>query len=390
MTNIAKHTAADTQTVRWIKTHWDAGQLHVDDSFQRRFVWQERHSARLIETILLGYAVPEIFVWEGSTDPVSGDTTWSIVDGQQRIRSLVSFINGEFALLANYLSEEGKVRGLSGKTFDELEEIDRKAIWGYRLRINIIGNEVEKDEIKRMFLRLNSTNMTLNPQELRRARFDGEFLQAAEAIANDPVWRQEGKELFTESETRRMRDVQFVTGILIFLRRGLNEDLGQSNINKIYDAYNAQYAESEVDKSEVVRLAKAALQVAGDQPDAIKLLQAKVHLYTLMIAITRLGDSVEDAHKQRYAEFVSAYLAAGDDVAPSNDVEAVASEYRQLSKEGVQKRLNRSRRVALLSRWLRDGKFKSVLSEDAELDKDGPDEVQIIDGSEDVPDEPLI
>lgn len=390
MTNIAKHTAADTQTVRWVKGHWDKGHLHVDDSFQRRFVWQEKHSASLIETILLGYAVPEIFVWEGTTNAETGETTWSIVDGQQRIRSLVAYIEGEFALLPNYLTIEGRAEDFAGKKFDELSDDDRRSIWGYRLRINTISNEVGKDEIKRMFLRLNSTNMTLNPQELRRARFDGAFLNNAEAIANDPIWRQAGKELFNEAETRRMRDVQFVTGILIFLRRGLNEDLGQANINKIYDAYNAEYQEAADDRNEVIRLASAALQVAGDNVDSVKLLQAKVHLYTLMIAATRLNAPIGDEHTQRYSEFVTAYLAAGDDVEPQSDVEHVASEYRQLSKEGVQKRLNRSRRVALLSRWLREGRFKSVLSEDAELDKDEPEEVQIIDGSENVPDEPLI
>lgn len=391
MTSIAANTKTGEQTVKWVKTHWDNGQIHVDDSFQRRFVWQERHSASLIETVLLGYAIPEIFLWEGPTDSETGDTTWSIVDGQQRVRSFVDFIEGVFALELGYLKEEGKASSFAGKRFADLEPEHRTAIWGYRLRLNTINNSVDKSEIKRMFLRLNSTNMTLNPQELRRAKFDGEFLRTAELIANNSLWRQTGKALFNEAETRRMRDVQFVTGILIYLRRGLNEDLGQANINKIYDAYNGEYAEAAKDRDEVLRLAGLALQIAGDDADAIKLLQAKVHLYTLMLSLPRLGaDPGGHVHRGRYLEFVTAYLAAGDDVQPATDVAKVASEYRQLSKEGVQKRLNRSRRVSLLSRWLRDGVFKSVLSEDADQDADEPEEVELIDGSENAEDEPLI
>ena len=76
----------DSKDSKWIVDQYREELLYVDDSFQRRYVWHEKHKIKLIETILLGYAIPEIYVWDVTTDPDTGDTKRSIVDGQQRYR----------------------------------------------------------------------------------------------------------------------------------------------------------------------------------------------------------------------------------------------------------------------------------------------------------------
>lgn len=398
--------------MEWVNTNWTSGHIEVDNSFQRRFVWQKKHQVRLIETILLGYATPEIYLWLLETDNATGKTRYSIVDGQQRIRSIVDFVNNKFALTASYLGPDGVALGVGGKKFHELGDL-RKKIWAYSLTMNMISDAVSRAQIKKMFLRLNSTNMSLNPQELRHAEFDGEFIKVAERIANNPVWRENDVKLFGEPEIRRMRDVQFVTSILIYLRRGVSEELSQSNINAIYDAFNSHYPEAADDEAEVLKLVRTAISIADGYNVALKLLRAKIHLYTLMVAIPRLDltDPVSDEIKARYRQFVDAYVSSpfaavdeeldegavesapaaagsGDDVeeddVPLEAWEKVAEEYRMLSIEGVQKRQNRTRRVALLVRWLKDGEFQSVIG-DAWSDDDGAepsDELEIIDGSE--------
>jgi uncharacterized protein with ParB-like and HNH nuclease domain len=86
----------ENQTIKWIATEFNNGNLYVDDSFQRRYVWLKKHQIRLIETILMGYVIPEIYIWKVGTNPDTGDTKFSIVDGQQRIGAIVSFLNGDF------------------------------------------------------------------------------------------------------------------------------------------------------------------------------------------------------------------------------------------------------------------------------------------------------
>jgi len=394
--------------VEWVNGHWNSGHIQVDNSFQRRFVWQRKHQVRLIETILLGYATPEIYLWRLDTDSATGKTRYSIVDGQQRIRSIVDFINNVYPLSAHYLGPDGLALGIAGKKFHDLGEL-RKKIWSYSLTMNMISDSVSRAQIKKMFLRLNSTNMSLNPQELRHAEFDGEFIKVAERIANNPVWREKDINLFGEPEVRRMRDVQFVTSILIYLRRGVSEELSQANINAIYDSFNTNYPEAASDEAEVIRLVRSAVSIADGYSVALKLLRAKIHLYTLLVAIPRLdmADPIPDEIKARYRQFVDAYVSspfsqdheveADGEPAPVGEAagtevleawEKVAEEYRMLSIEGVQKRQNRTRRVALLVRWLKDGEFHSVIGDawTEEGEADPSDELEIIDGSELAPD----
>ena len=98
----------DSKDSKWIVDQYREELLYVDDSFQRRYVWHEKHKIKLIETILLGYAIPEIYVWDVTTDPDTGDTKRSIVDGQQRIGALFSFINNEFKLKKTVIEKIGR------------------------------------------------------------------------------------------------------------------------------------------------------------------------------------------------------------------------------------------------------------------------------------------
>ena len=80
------------KTVNEIFTMFDEGKLIVDDTYQRRSVWSEKDKVRLIETILLQLVIPELFFWKADTDPETGISTTHIVDGQQRIKAIYSFI----------------------------------------------------------------------------------------------------------------------------------------------------------------------------------------------------------------------------------------------------------------------------------------------------------
>lgn len=84
------------------------------------------------------------------------------------------------------------------------------------------------DEIAKLFLRLNRTNTTLNPQELRNAEFNGEFLRLAEEIAQNEFW--DNYKIFTQSDIRRMQDIQFISTLLIFLRMGIEQDNTQNQL----------------------------------------------------------------------------------------------------------------------------------------------------------------
>lgn len=373
--NIADHTSYEGRDVKWIKDHFERKLLFVDDSFQRQFVWLPKHRIRLIETMLAGFPIPEIYLWQTNTDPDTGDSKYSIIDGQQRIRSVVGFINNEYKLRKTSLNKDYQDASFADKKFFELTPEQKAIIWKYKFHIKFISSAVPRSEITKMFLRLNSTNMTLNPQELRHAEFSGQFLEAAEAIADDPIWLE--NKLFAEPEIRRMRDIQFVSSILIYLRRGVSEELSQSNINRIYDAYNENYSERAEDEKAVLTLAKAALVVVGVDEELKKFLRSKVHLYSLMIVCDQMPEDIAnmDVHL-RFKAFVEAYFGVESDKVYDTPVEQAATEYRRLTTEGVQKRYNRTRRIAVLRRFLETGAY---LPEAAPPPDQGQGEEEIID-----------
>lgn len=373
--NIADHTDYEGRDVKWIKDHFEKKLLFVDDSFQRKFVWLPKHRIRLIETILAGFPAPEIYLWQTDTDPDTGDSKYSIIDGQQRIRSVVSFINNEYKLRKSSLNKEYQDSSFADKKFHELTPDQKASVWKYKFHIKFISSVIPRAEITNMFLRLNSTNMTLNPQELRHAEFNGQFLEAAEAIANDPLWRL--NKLFADPEVRRMRDIQFISSILIYLRRGVAEELSQSNINRIYDAYNETYAERAEDEKAVIDLVTAAVAIANDDDDVMKFIRSKVHLYSLVVVCDQIAPGTPDASvKARFKDFVEAYFRVDPDVVYTSPVELAATEYRRLTTEGVQKRYNRTRRISVLRRLLESGTY---LAENAPNPDQGQGEEEIID-----------
>jgi hypothetical protein len=62
------------------------GEFVINPDFQRLFRWEIGQKAKLIESLLLGIPVPSIFVFERE------DATWELIDGLQRISTILEFM----------------------------------------------------------------------------------------------------------------------------------------------------------------------------------------------------------------------------------------------------------------------------------------------------------
>ncbi|PQJ37281.1 hypothetical protein BTO00_23655 [Vibrio campbellii] len=328
------------------------GTLIIDNSFQRRGVWVEKDKISLIESILLGYPIPELYLWETgiSDDPDNvGELTYSIVDGQQRITAIWDFINDKFALKPNCL--EFSDAAYAGKKFSELlrlEEHDFKSdFWLYKFHVRTIAQDLGIDEIKKMFLRLNKTNSSLNPQELRNAEFNGKFIKLADEISTLPFWSENN--IFTKTDLRRMNDIQIISTMLIFLRNGIS-DTGQAAINKMYDTYNDTYDEASEDLgtfTEILRILEGFLRF---QSDLGKVYKTKVHFYTLFILAYYMIQTNQTGDLQRVSEKLAMWFSAYD----RKEYTELANleEFSVLSQEGSGKKYNRTRRFEILKAFI--------------------------------------
>ena len=311
----------------------------VDDSFQRRLVWTERQKARLIQTVLMGYPMPEVYLWQQPANPDSGKQRHSIVDGQQRLTTLLQFTANEWSLQEKYLDEVEGLDQYKDKLWRDLDADSKKSFWEYVINVRTIPSDVNADQITDVFKRLNETDKSLNPQELRNAEFNGEFIRAAASVTDLPEFEE--LQIFRDSQVRRMADIEFTSGLLMFLRKGLIEENTKS-INEIYDLYNDEYLEVDEDVSKIRGFLRRALEVYLVNVDTRKFFTRPIHLFTLFCVDQMLierGIAPEDL-SSKIDKFVDEYNSEHED-------EHITG-YREGSSSRTRSRSSRNARIKAL------------------------------------------
>jgi len=334
------------QTAKWLYDLSQKGLLEVDNTFQRNYVWTEKNQIQLLESILIGYPIPEIYLWNTGTDENTGDTKYSIIDGQQRCGAVFQYIANNYKLKAASLDQNNPKKSLiQDRLFKDLEPDDKKAIWSYIFSIRLVRSQVERISIVNMFLRLNSNNMTLNPQELRNAEFEGEFMLLSSKLTELDFWEE--NKIFGIADRRRMRDISFVSTLLVFLKKGIEEDIGNSNLNQIYDLYNDEYPDKENDEIKFKAILNVINSVIDGNVVRIKILKRQVHFYTLFTMIFDLlnsQDNLTESQISNYRNFIDNY--DNEDLLLQYYPEQISDiyNYKSLVKEGTRQKTNRFNR----------------------------------------------
>ncbi len=153
----------------------DEGDIVPNPDYQRDYVYNDKQASKLVESVLLGIPIPTIYLCQEE------DNTYSVIDGQQRITSLVKYLKNEFAL-----SGLKELNELNGKFFKDLPKDIQKKLKASSLSTISLLNESSylKYEI---FARLNQGAVKLNPQELRNCIYRGTFNNMLDDIAaNNP------------------------------------------------------------------------------------------------------------------------------------------------------------------------------------------------------------
>src|SRR3954451_2811090 len=84
------------RSIAQIKSFWDKEALELAPPFQRNPVWTSKQKAYLVDTIVRGFPIPELYMKE--VIDAEGDEKFIVVDGQQRIRACLEFLEDDFAL----------------------------------------------------------------------------------------------------------------------------------------------------------------------------------------------------------------------------------------------------------------------------------------------------
>jgi hypothetical protein len=202
--------------------------------FQRNYVWDLNRASRLIESIIMGLPIPQIFLYE------KGRNDFLVIDGQQRLMTIYYFIKGRFpkmekrAELRRIIDKEGKVpegtladdtfftdfeldlgtryietpNRLEGLTEATLDPEDRTSFGFKTIRCIFIKQYSPADDsvMYEIFYRLNTGGMNLTPQEIRASLYYSDFYSMLTAINLDDHWRR----LTKPEPDIRMRDMEIL------------------------------------------------------------------------------------------------------------------------------------------------------------------------------------
>ena len=145
-----------------ILSNYEAGEINLSPEFQRLYRWKDDQKSKFIESIFLGIPIPSIFVSQ------QGDGTWNVVDGVQRLSTILEFTNNlETKTEELILSKVPLLSSLEGMTWEQMPIELKRKFRKEKLTFNIIKTENSLKAQYELFQRLNTGGTFLSPQEIR-------------------------------------------------------------------------------------------------------------------------------------------------------------------------------------------------------------------------------
>jgi hypothetical protein len=164
------------------------GQIWVSPTYQRKFRWLDEGCSGFIESLMLGIPVPSLFM---ATNP---DNTWEVVDGVQRLTTLVKFA-GDRKLRESVDQEQLVLTGMkklslfNGLSLEDLPRSLQQHFWTRPVKVVTLNDKSDKVVRYDLFERLNTGGVALSSQEIRDCIFQGTFADQLEKWSIDPNFK---------------------------------------------------------------------------------------------------------------------------------------------------------------------------------------------------------
>ena len=203
-------------TVATILSQIEQGNIDLNPGFQRRNAWNDNKRSKLIESIMIGYPIPEIVLAENKNKRNS----YIVIDGKQRLLTIASFKKPE--VYQYWTKKCPKTTGLTSsynqKTYKDIDSNpDMLRIFeNSALRCTVISNYPSDESLYDIFYRLNSGSTPLSSQELRQALNKGPYSQFLISVTDeDNILRQV---MTIKEPDKRLRDVEVLLRCMSFLK----------------------------------------------------------------------------------------------------------------------------------------------------------------------------
>lgn len=241
---VTEAVVTDTDwTTETILSQLRRGNIQLNPRFQRRDAWNGTRKSRFIESLILGFPIPQLVLAESR----SRRGTFIVLDGKQRLLTLRQFAEGSSMSASDH--DEFRHLTLSGldiredlhgcdlrRLEEDAEKIDDlNALLNQTIRTVVVRRWPDENFLNTVFLRLNTGSVALSPQELRQALHPGEFSNFLDDFTAQN--KQVQRALRNKAPDFRMRDVELLLRYFAF---HLNLPLYRGNLKAFLDQTVAQ------------------------------------------------------------------------------------------------------------------------------------------------------
>lgn len=331
--------------------------------FQRNYVWDIKRASKLIESLILGLPVPQIFLYEEARNK------FLVIDGQQRLMSIYYFISQRFPLpekrgelriiferngqipdevlhddkyFSNFnlslpqklhTTQQNKFKGLNYSTLG-----DYKTQFELRpIRNVIVKQNLPKDDssIYEIFNRLNSGGMNLGSQEIRASLYYSPFYDMLYRINATTEWR---KILHRNDPDLHMKDIELLLRGFAMLIKGNEYTPSLTRfLNEFSRACKRDYTAEDNDYFE--KLFKSFLKACSNLPSEAFINKGNGKFNTALFEAV-FAAVCEDKLQKR--EFIEDYL-------DFNKIESIKNNnnFKKASHEGTTKANNVETRLRI-------------------------------------------
>jgi hypothetical protein len=255
---------------------YTSNRLVLSPEFQRRAVWNQMAKSYLIDTVIRGKPMPKVLITQ---ELVDGRNVRTVVDGQQRLRAILEFLQGSFTMSRTHN------RAHAGKLFDELPQDMQDEMMQYEVGVDVLFN-TELSELLDIFSRLNTYSVKLNTTELLNASHLGAFKTESHRLGHKYAQFLLDAKVVTSASVTRMGEVELLSDLLGATIEGISS-------KKTIPLFYRRYDEADETVADAAKLIEGAFSRVVEiyAPKELATTNFKrIHLfYSLVLALASIG-----------------------------------------------------------------------------------------------------
>jgi Protein of unknown function DUF262 len=180
----------------------DKGKITIQPDFQRNQVWNTTQKSKFIESIILNFPLPPIYLNE------TKESKYIVIDGLQRSTALKQFYKGEYTLYGIEALPK-----YNGYKFKDLPETLQSKFEDKKLTVFVLKPSTPMVVIYDLFNRINTGGTQLNRQEVRNCIFIGKSTKLLKELSETEYFK---KAINWGVKDTRMKDREYVLRYLAF------------------------------------------------------------------------------------------------------------------------------------------------------------------------------